>query len=78
MSLTTIIGLLVSLLTMVLCCGLALFVFLLAVGLVILRRRGKKDVTMKEAVSAGAETVSQVFVRGQGGLEALGDDDDDD
>lgn len=78
MSFTTIIGLLVSLLTTVLCCGLALFIFLLLVGLVILRRRGKKDVSMKEAVSTGAETVSQVFVRGQGGLEALGDEDDDD
>ncbi len=78
MSVTTIIGLLVSLLTTVFCCGIALFIFLLIVGMVILRRRGKKDVSMKEAVSAGAETVSQVFVRGQGGLEALGDEDDED
>ncbi|MEZ4323013.1 MAG: hypothetical protein R3F61_36440 [Myxococcota bacterium] len=74
----TIIGLLVSLLTTLLCCGIGIFMLLFVLGIIILRRRGKKKVSVKEAVSAGAETVSQVFVRGQGGLEALGDDDDDD
>ena len=77
MDTTAIIGLLLSLFLSLLCCGVGIFFFLLVVGILILRRRGKK-VTVKEAVSTGAETVSQVFVRGQGGLEALGDDDDDD
>lgn len=71
----TIIGLLVSLLMSMLCCGVGILMALFVLGIIILRRRGKKKVTMKEAVSAGAETVSQVFVRGQGGLEDLGDDD---
>lgn len=77
MDTTTLVALLVSLLTMLLCCGLGIFMLLFVLGIVILRRRGRKKVSVKEAVSVGASTVSQVFVRGQGGLEALGDDDDD-
>jgi len=71
----TIIGLLVSLLMSLLCCGVGILMALFVLGIIILRRRGKKKVSVKEAVSMGAETVSQVFVRGQGGLEDLGDDD---
>jgi hypothetical protein len=75
---TTLVALLVSLLSMLLCCGLGIFMLLFVLGIIILRRRGRKKVSVKEAVSVGASTVSQVFVRGQGGgLEALGDDDDD-
>ncbi len=74
---TTVIAILFGLLTTLVCCGIGTLILLLVLGVVILRRRGQKKVTMKEAVTAGAETVSQVFVRGQGGLEALGDDDDD-
>ena len=75
---SSILGLLFSLLCSLLCCGVSIFFFLFIVGIVILRRRGQKEVSVKDAVNAGAETVSQVFVRGQGGLEALGDEDDDD
>jgi len=57
--------------------GFCLFVFLMIVGVVVLRRRGKK-VTAKGAMQQGVESVSQVFVRGQGGLEDFDDDDDDD
>jgi len=74
---SSIVAILVGLLTTLLCCGFGIFCLLLIVGVIILRRRGKK-VSVKSAVSTGAETVSQVFVRGSGGLEALGDDDDDD
>lgn len=77
MDTTAIITLLFGLLTTLVCCGVGILIVLFALGLLILRRRGKKQVSMKEAVTTGAETVSQVFVRGQGGLEALGDDDDD-
>lgn len=77
MDTTTIITLLFGLLTTLVCCGIGILIVLFALGLLILRRRGKQQVSMKEAVTTGAETVSQVFVRGQGGLEALGDDDDD-
>lgn len=61
-----------------LCCLSFVFFFLLIIGIVMLRRRGKKKITVKEAVSAGAESVSQVFVRGKGGLQGMDDDDDDD
>jgi hypothetical protein len=57
--------------------GFCLFVFFMIVGVVVLRRRGKK-VTAKKAMQQGVESVSQVFVRGSGGLEDFDDDDDDD
>ena len=69
---------LVGFLVCLLCCGTGILFLLLILGFVILRRRGQECAKTKAAVSVGAETVSQVFVRGQGGLEALGDDDDDD
>lgn len=78
MDTSMLIALLFSLLTTLVCCGIGILLLLFVLGMYILRRRGAKDVSLKEAVTTGAETVSQVFVRGQGGLEALGDDDDDD
>jgi len=59
----------------VLCCvGVPLFV-LLIIGFVVLRRRGAEKVTAKDAMNAGVESVSQVFVRGRGGgLEPADDD----
>jgi hypothetical protein len=60
-----------------LCCTATIFILLLVIGIVLLRRRGKKEISMKAAVSAGAESVSQVFVRGKKGLEAMDDEDDD-
>ena len=77
MDTTSIIMLLVSLLTSLICFGVCIFMVLLLIGIIILRRRGKKKVSMREAVTTGAETVSQVFVRGQGGLQAYDDEDDD-
>ncbi len=73
---SSIIGIIISLFLSLLCCGGSVFFFLLILGVILLRRRGKKKVTMKDAVAAGAESVSQVFVRGKGGQ--LQDDDEDD
>lgn len=70
-------GLLSLLCSLVCCFGGCFFwivVFLGIVGLLALRKRGKQNVTVKEAVSAGAASVSQVFVRGQNGLEDVDDD----
>lgn len=78
MDTTSIIMLLVSLLTTLICFGVCIFMVLLLIGIIILRRRGNKKVSMREAVTTGAETVSQVFVRGQGGLQAYDDDEEDD
>ena len=61
-----------------LCCFGSVFIIFIAFGFILLRRRGKKKITAKEAVSAAAEQVSQVFVRGQGGLSALDDEEDED
>ena len=69
--------LLVCVVSLGVCAGGTLF-FLFLVGFLMLRRRGKKKVTAKEAVSAGVESVSQVFMRKPGGLADLDDDDDDD
>ena len=66
------------LLSGLLCGALAIFFFLFVLGVVLLRRRGKKDVTAKEAVSAGVESVSQVFRRTPGGLSPDEDEDEDD
>jgi hypothetical protein len=75
---STIIAIVVSLLMALLCGGAALLLLLLfVVGLVLLRRRGKKNITAKMAVKAGAERVSQVFMRTEGGLKAVDDEDDD-
>jgi hypothetical protein len=74
----TLVAIVISLLMSLFCCGIGVFMFVLLLGFMLLRRRGKKKITMKQAVSAGAERVSQVFVRGKGGLQAADDDDDDD
>lgn len=73
---SSLIIIIVSALLSLLCCGGTLFLFVLILGFVLLRRRGKKEVTAREAMNAGVESVSQVFVRGQGGLEPADDDDD--
>lgn len=73
----SIIGLIVSLLILAACGGGGLLFFVvLVVGVILLRRRGQK-VTVKEAVSVGAESVSQVFMKTQGGLSPMDEDDDD-
>jgi len=43
---TTLVALLVSLLTMLLCCGLGIFMLLFVLGIVILRRRGRMRVSV--------------------------------
>lgn len=78
MTTTTIIAIVVSLTLTVVCVGgAAVLLLLFVVGLVLLRRRGKQNVTAKEAVAAGAERVSQVFLRTKGGLQAVDDEGDD-
>lgn len=74
---STIISLIISLVSFLCCGGSCIFVFLMILGFVMLRRRGKKNVTPKQAVKAGVASVSQVFVRGEGGLSDFDDDDDD-
>lgn len=75
---TTLIAIIVSALFTVVCGGGGcVFVGLMILGFVMLRRRGKKNVTAKQAVKAGVESVSQVFVRGEGGLAAYDDEDED-
>ncbi len=72
---SSLISLLCSLLCSLGCCLFWVVVVLGIIGLLALRKRGKQNVTVKEAVSAGAASVSQVFVRGQHGLEEVDDDD---
>lgn len=67
---------LISLLLGLVCCGGSIFVILAIVGFIVLRRRGSKNVSAKAAVNAGVESVSQVFIRGQGGGLEPADDDD--
>jgi hypothetical protein len=71
---SSLIILIISALLSLLCCGGTLFLFVLILGFVLLRRRGQTDVSARDAMNAGVESVSQVFVRGQSGLEAADDD----
>ncbi len=79
MDTTTLVVLIVVLSLALLCGGAALFLMLaMVLGFIILRRRGRKGVTPREAVSEGVEQVSQVFRRRpDGGLEPATEDDDD-
>ncbi|MEQ1501708.1 MAG: hypothetical protein ABMB14_05730 [Myxococcota bacterium] len=76
MSTTTIIVVVSSVLGLGCSCAAVVLLLLFVVGVVMLRRRGKTNVTAKEAVQAGAERVSQVFLRTKGGLQAVDDEDD--
>ena len=77
MDLSIIISLLVSVVCSLLCFGAGILLLLFVIGLVLLRKRGKQNVTAQEAVAAGAERVSQVFRRKPGGgLEAVDDEED--
>lgn len=72
MSSSLIISIVCSLLSTVLCLAIAFLFFCLILGIIILRRRGKKKVTAREAVTAGVESVSMVFRRNaEGDLEAV-------
>ena len=74
---SSVIFFLVMLFSSLICCGGSFFLILLVLGFIVLRRRGKKNVSAREAVNAGVESVSQVFVRGKGGLQPADDDDSD-
>lgn len=81
MSTGLVISIVVSLLSLLLCSGFAFLFFCLILGIILLRRRGKKKVTAREAVKEGVETVSMVFRRNsEGDLEAVAakEQDDDD
>ncbi len=52
------------------CLGFVLMIFLI-VGMLFLRKRGKKDISAQEAVKVGAEQVSQMFVRPKKSREEL-------
>ncbi len=75
---TLIASIVCSLLSLLLCAGFAFLVFAFVLGLILLRRRGKKNVTAAEAVSAGVESVSMVFRRNAAGqMEAVTSDGQD-
>lgn len=75
MDFASILSIAISLILSLLCCGFWIFLFLLVLGIFLLRRRGKKMVSPTQAVKVAAVEVSQVFVRGKHGLEVLEDDD---
>ena len=55
-----------------LCCCLAFVLFiLLIIGVLTMRKKGKKKVTAREAIATGADQVSRVFVRGQKSREEM-------
>lgn len=53
-----------------LCCLLFFVLVLAIIGMMFLRKKGKKNVTAKDAILAGAE-VSRAFVRGEKTREQL-------
>lgn len=74
-----VITLICSLLSTLLCAGMAFLFFCFVLGIILLRRRGKKNVTAREAVSTGVESVSMVFRRNADGeLAAVTGEDEDD
>ncbi|MEZ4238874.1 MAG: hypothetical protein R3F59_39215 [Myxococcota bacterium] len=73
-----IISVVMLLISLVCAAAAVLLLLLFVVGLVMLRRRGKKNISAREAVQAGAERVSQVFMRTEGGLRPVDDEDEDD
>jgi hypothetical protein len=75
MGTSTIVAIIVSLLLTLLCAGSGLLMLFLVVGVMVLRRRGRKANSAKEIVSVGVESVSQVFMRTGKGLEPVDDDD---
>lgn len=52
------------------CCLLFVVLLLAIIGTIFLRKRGKKKVSAKEAIRAGAD-VSRAFIRGQKSREEL-------
>ena len=62
-----------------LCCvGAFVLIICLIVGMTLLRKKGKKDIGAREAVVAGAEQVSQMFVRPKKSREELMREEDED
>ena len=60
------------------CFGGFLLIICLVVGMTFLRKKGKKDIGAREAVVAGAEQVSQMFVRPKKSREELMREEDED
>ena len=67
----------ISLLCSGLCCLLFVVLFFALIGMMFLRKRGKKNVGAREAVQAGVE-LSRAFVRGEKTREQLLAEEDDD
>lgn len=53
-----------------LCCGFCFFLFVLILGFMLLRKKGKKEITVKAALDAGADA-SRAFIRGGKSREQL-------
>ncbi len=64
------ISIVISLLCSGLCCLFFFVLFLALVGMLVLRKRGKKKVKIGEAIQAGADA-SRAFVRGSKSREQL-------
>ena len=66
-----------SLLSSLCCCGGFFLLLFLVLGMTLLRKKGKKDITPREAVVAGAEQVSQMFILPKKSREELMRDEDE-
>ena len=64
-------------LSSLLCCAGVFLIFCLILGFFLLRKKGKKDATAREAISAGVVQVSQAFSRSKMREQALAEDEDD-
>lgn len=53
-----------------LCCGFCFFLFVLILGFMLLRKKGKKEISVKDALDAGADA-SRAFIRGGKSREQL-------
>lgn len=73
---TSILSYLCSLLSCLGCCGFWVLLLMLIFGYFLLSKKGKKpsEIAPQAAMKAAAQQVSQVFVRGKGGLSALDDE----
>lgn len=64
------VSIIISLLCSGTCCLLFVVLLLAIIGMMVLRKRGKKKVSAKEAIQAGADA-SRAFIRGSKSREEL-------
>lgn len=75
---SSVISMILGLVCSLLCCAGFALIILAIVGFMLLRRRGKKDIKVTDAVAAGADSVSRAFTRsGKSRAEMYADEEDD-